>query len=64
MTVPDDLQRALDQNPAARAFFETLDRTNRYAILYRLQDARRPETRARRLEQFVALLNAQQKLYP
>jgi len=62
--IPDDLQQALDQHPAARAFFATLDSRNRYAILYRLQGARRPETRSRRLQQFVAMLEAQQKLYP
>src|SRR5881396_2365178 len=56
-TVPDDLQAELDRNPEAKAFFETLDRTNRYAILYRIRDAKRPETRARRIEQFVAMLN-------
>ncbi|HLH23071.1 MAG TPA: YdeI/OmpD-associated family protein [Chloroflexota bacterium] len=63
-TVPDDLQQALDANPAAQAFFATLDSANRYAILYRLQDAKRPETRARRLAQFVAMLAAGQKLHP
>ena len=63
-TVPDDLQAALDLNPEARAFFATLNGPNRYAILYRLQDAKRPETRARRLEQFVAMLNEHRKIYP
>jgi uncharacterized protein YdeI (YjbR/CyaY-like superfamily) len=63
-TVPDDLQRALDANPAAQACFATLDRANRYAILYRLRDAKRPQTRARRLAQFVAMLEAGQKLHP
>jgi uncharacterized protein YdeI (YjbR/CyaY-like superfamily) len=62
-TVPDDLQRALDANPAAQACFATLDRANRYAILYRLRDAKRPQTRARRLAQFVAMLEAGQKLH-
>lgn len=62
-TVPDDLQRALDANPKARDFFATLSSQNRYAILYRLQDAKKPETRARRLEKFVALLNEQKKIY-
>jgi uncharacterized protein YdeI (YjbR/CyaY-like superfamily) len=62
--VPDDLQRALETNPAARAFFETLDRQNRYAILYRIQDAKKPETRARRITKFVALLAEGKKLYP
>ena len=41
----------------ARAFFTTLNSANRYAILYRIQDAKRPETRARRIEQIVAMLN-------
>ena len=63
-TVPDDLQRELDRNPAARAFFATLDSRNRYAILYRLQDARKPETRARRIEQYIAMLNEHKKVYP
>ena len=63
-SVPDDLQRELDQNEAAAAFFATLDSRNRYAILYRIQDAKKPETRARRIEQFVAMLSRQEKLYP
>ena len=62
--VPDDLQRELDADPAAAAFFAGLDSRNRYAILYRLQDAKRPETRARRLEKFVAMLKAGEKLHP
>ncbi len=63
-TVPDDLQAALDANPAATAFFAGLDRQNRYAILHRVQTAKRPETRARRIEKFVAMLAAGEKLYP
>jgi uncharacterized protein YdeI (YjbR/CyaY-like superfamily) len=55
-TVPPDLQAALDGNPAAAAFFATLRGANRYAILYRVQDAKRPETRARRIDRFVAML--------
>jgi uncharacterized protein YdeI (YjbR/CyaY-like superfamily) len=55
-TVPADLRRRLDANPAAAGFFAELDRQNRYAVLYRIQDAKRPETRARRIEQFVAML--------
>jgi uncharacterized protein YdeI (YjbR/CyaY-like superfamily) len=62
--VPDDLRRELDRHPTARAFFEGLDSRNRYAILYRLQDAKKPATRARRLEQFVAMLNEQRTIYP
>ena len=53
--VPDDLQRELDARPRARESFATLTSQNRYAILYRLHDAKRPETRARRLAKFVAL---------
>lgn len=62
-TVPDDLQRALDADPEARAFFATLDSANRYAILYRVQDAKRPETRARRIEKYVAMLHAHETLH-
>jgi uncharacterized protein YdeI (YjbR/CyaY-like superfamily) len=62
--VPDDLRAALEQHPKAKAFFDTLDRANRYAILYRLGDAKRPETRARRLAQFVAMLEEGRKLHP
>lgn len=63
-TVPDDLTAALTADPAAAAFFETLDRQNRYAILYRVQDAKKPETRARRIEKYVAMLAKGEKLYP
>jgi uncharacterized protein YdeI (YjbR/CyaY-like superfamily) len=62
--VPDDLQAALDANDAARAFFATLTGSNRYAILYRIHDAKRPETRARRIERFVAMLAEGQTLHP
>ena len=63
-TVPDDLRRALDENPAAAAFFATLDSRNRFGILYQVQDAKRPETRARRIEKFVAMLDDGTKPYP
>ena len=62
ITVPEDLQRELDARPDAKAFFAGLTSQNRYAILYRLQDAKRPETRARRLAQFVAMLEAGETL--
>jgi uncharacterized protein YdeI (YjbR/CyaY-like superfamily) len=62
-TVPEDLQRELDRNRQAKAFFETLDSANRYAILYRIADAKRPETRARRIEQYVAMLAERKKLH-
>jgi uncharacterized protein YdeI (YjbR/CyaY-like superfamily) len=63
-TVPDDLRRALEADDAARDFFATLDSANRYAILYRIQEAKKPETRARRIEKFVAMLGERKKLYP
>ncbi len=63
-TVPDDLQRELEKNEVAREFFATLNSTNRYAILYQIQDAKKPETRARRIKKFVAMLSEQKKLYP
>jgi uncharacterized protein YdeI (YjbR/CyaY-like superfamily) len=55
-TVPEDLGRALAGNRRAREFFESLDSANRYAILYRLGEAKRPQTRERRLRKFVAML--------
>jgi uncharacterized protein YdeI (YjbR/CyaY-like superfamily) len=63
ITVPDDLQRELDARPQAKAFFAGLNSQNRYAILYRLQDAKKPETRARRLAKFVAMLEAGEAIY-
>jgi uncharacterized protein YdeI (YjbR/CyaY-like superfamily) len=63
-TVPDDLQQALDANPAAREFFATLNSQNRYSVLYRINDAKRPETRARRVAQFVEMLAKGEKLHP
>jgi uncharacterized protein YdeI (YjbR/CyaY-like superfamily) len=55
-TVPDDLQAALDAEPAAAEFFASLGSTKRYAFLYRIGDAKRPETRAKRIAQYVELL--------
>jgi len=54
--VPADLQAELDANPKAKAFFEQISKTNRYAILYRIHDAKRADTRARRIEKFVGML--------
>jgi uncharacterized protein YdeI (YjbR/CyaY-like superfamily) len=62
--VPDDLQAALDANPRAREFFETLRGQNRYAVLYRVQEAKRPDTRARRIARFVEMLARGEKLHP
>lgn len=62
-TVPDDLAAALANNKAAADFFATLDGRNRYAILYRVQDAKKPETREKRIEKFVAMLARGEKIY-
>ncbi len=61
--VPEDLQQALDASPKAAEFFATLNKSNRFAIVYQLEDARKPETRTRRLEKFVAMLERGEKLY-
>jgi uncharacterized protein YdeI (YjbR/CyaY-like superfamily) len=62
--VPEDLQRALDAEPRAKAEFALLDSVNRYAILYRVHDAKRPETRARRIDTFVAMLPRGERIHP
>ena len=62
-TVPDDLLAALERNEAAREFFAALDSNNRYAILYRVQEARRPETRARRIAKYVAMLSEGRRIH-
>lgn len=63
-TMPSDLAAALEANARAKAFFATLNSTNRYAILFRLQTAKKAETRAKRLQQFVTMLEKHEKLYP
>jgi uncharacterized protein YdeI (YjbR/CyaY-like superfamily) len=63
-TVPSDLSEALDQNARARAFFDTLDATNRYAILHRVMTAKLPETRAKRIATLVAMCAAHEALHP
>jgi uncharacterized protein YdeI (YjbR/CyaY-like superfamily) len=60
--VPDDLRAALERNDRAREAFSALSRADRYAILYRIEEAKRPETRSRRIEKFVGMLEAGEKL--
>jgi uncharacterized protein YdeI (YjbR/CyaY-like superfamily) len=60
---PADLRRALEANPAAAEFFAGLDGANRYAILYRLEEAKKPETRERRLRKFVAMLERGERIH-
>jgi uncharacterized protein YdeI (YjbR/CyaY-like superfamily) len=62
--VPEDFQAALDKNSEAKAFFATLNKTNRYAIIFRIQTAKKTETRQARIEKFIAMLNEHKKLYP
>lgn len=61
--VPPDLQRELDANRAAAEFFASLNSANRYAIVYRLDEAKKPETRERRLKNFVAMLERGEKIH-
>ena len=63
-TVPDDLQAALAADPRAAEFFATLDKANRYAVLYRVHEAKRADTRAKRIEKFVAMLHAHETIHP
>jgi uncharacterized protein YdeI (YjbR/CyaY-like superfamily) len=64
IAVPDDLQVALDANPAAVAFFATISSINRYAILYRLTTVKRAETRARKISQYVQMLTEHKTIHP
>lgn len=64
MTVPPDLQRELDNNQKAQDFFNTLDSANRYAILFRIHTAKKPETRAARIQKFIEMLENGQKIHP
>jgi len=62
-TVPSDFQAALDGNPEASAFFATLNSVNRYAILFRIETAKKPETRAKRIQEFIRMLERHEKLH-
>lgn len=62
--VPDDLQVALDASPRATAFFATLNRVNRYAILFRIQTVKKAETRERKIREFVAMLEREETIHP
>jgi uncharacterized protein YdeI (YjbR/CyaY-like superfamily) len=62
--VPEDLQAALDANKKAKTFFATLDSRNRYAVLFRIQNSKKLETRAKKIAQFVEMLSNGEKLHP
>jgi len=61
---PSDFLAALDRSPEAKAFFATLNSQNRYAVLYRIQTAKKSETRQKRIAQFVLMLEKHEKLHP
>jgi len=63
-SVPSDFQSALDGNAQAKKFFETLDRRNRYAVLFRIQKAKNAETREKKISQFVQMLAKHEKIHP
>ncbi|MBB3233414.1 YdeI/OmpD-associated family protein [Phyllobacterium endophyticum] len=62
--VPDDLQSALDNNLDAQAFFDQINKTNRYAILHRIMTAKQAKTRASRIQKFVDMLARGETIYP
>ena len=61
--VPSDFQSALDANPKAKTFFGTLDKANRYAVLWRIQTVKKPETRVRKIAQFIGMLERKEKIH-
>ena len=61
--VPSDLQSALDASPSAKAFFNTLDSANRYAVLWRIQTVKKAETRARKIAHFIQMLERKEKIH-
>jgi uncharacterized protein YdeI (YjbR/CyaY-like superfamily) len=64
MEIPDDLREALSADAVAAEFFETISSVNRYAILYRIGSVKRPETRARKITQYVAMLADHKTIHP
>jgi uncharacterized protein YdeI (YjbR/CyaY-like superfamily) len=63
-TVPEDFQAALNKSSKAKAFFATLESRNRYAILFRIQTVKKAETRARKITEFIAMLERHEKIHP
>ncbi|MHC5543323.1 YdeI/OmpD-associated family protein, partial [Singulisphaera rosea] len=63
-TAPEDFRNALDANPRAKAFYETLKSQNRYAFLFRIQTAKKPETRTKRIQQFIRMLENHETFHP
>ena len=63
-TIPADFQAVLDKAPKAKAFFASLDGRNRYAVLWRIQTAKKVETRAKRIKELAEMLSRQKKIHP
>jgi uncharacterized protein YdeI (YjbR/CyaY-like superfamily) len=63
-TIPADFQAALEAHPAALEFYQTLESRNRYALLFRIQTAKKPETRQKRIAEFIAMLIGHKKIHP
>lgn len=63
MTVPEDFQAALNKSKKAKAFFETLNRVNRFAILFRIHNVKKAETRTKKIKQFIEMLEKGEKIY-
>jgi len=63
MEMPNDFKEALDNNPKARSFYDTLNKTNTYAFLFRIQTAKKPETRQARISTFIQMLENGQKFH-
>jgi uncharacterized protein YdeI (YjbR/CyaY-like superfamily) len=61
--IPEDFQKALDKSPKAKAFYATLNKANTYAILWRIQNAKKPETRVRKIGEFVTMLERGEKFH-
>lgn len=64
MTVPEELQKALDKNKKAKAFFAKLSSQNRFAILYRLHQVKREETKKKKIGEYIKMLESNQTIYP
>ena len=64
ISVPEDFQSTLDRNKKAKAFFETLNSANRYSFLFRIETAKKAETRARRIQELVEMLEKNEKFHP
>jgi uncharacterized protein YdeI (YjbR/CyaY-like superfamily) len=63
-TIPEDFEKELNKNLKAKAFFETLDRQNKYAIMFRINNVKKIETRMKKIQQYISMLEKGEKIYP